>query len=94
MEIENKIYFQPGDIVTLNKDIPNKPIMYVIKKETRTFRPDLKNLKEDFLLGIKCRWFTTTGELQESVFSTKDLIKLEKLDWGKMKWPEEQQLTQ
>jgi uncharacterized protein YodC (DUF2158 family) len=76
-QIENKIYFQPGDIVTLNKDIPNKPIMYVIKKETRTFRPDLKNLKEDFLLGIKCRWFTSLGELQESVFSTKDLTKLE-----------------
>ncbi|KAA6355858.1 MAG: hypothetical protein EZS28_048615, partial [Streblomastix strix] len=59
--------------------------MYVIKKETRTFKPDLKNLKEDFLLGIKCRWFTTTGELQEAIFSTKDIQKVEKL-----RWPEEQ----
>jgi uncharacterized protein YodC (DUF2158 family) len=74
--IEPKVFFQPGDVVTLNKDVPNKPIMYVIKKETRTFKPDL-NLKEDFLLGIKCRWFTTTGEIMESVFSTKDLTKLE-----------------
>ena len=74
--IEQKIFFQPGDIVTLNKDIPNKPIMYVIKKETRTFKPGLKNFKDDFLLGIKCRWFTTSGKLQESIFSTKDLIKL------------------
>jgi uncharacterized protein YodC (DUF2158 family) len=78
--IETKVFFQPGDIVTLNKDIPNKPIMYVIKKETRTFKPDLKNLKEDFLLGIKCRWFTSLGEINEAVFSTKDLTKLEQFN--------------
>lgn len=75
MNMEEKIFFQPGDVVTLNKDIPNKPVMYVVKKETRTFKPDLK-LKEDFLLGIKCRWFTSNMEVQEAVFSTKDLIKL------------------
>lgn len=77
--IKPKVFFQPGDIVILNKGIPNKPIMYVIKKETRIFKPDLKNLKEDFLLGIKCRWFTTEGALQEAIFSTKDLQKLEQL---------------
>ena len=62
-DLNDKVYFQPGDTVTLNKDIPNKPVMYVIKKETKTFKSDLKNLKEDFLLGIKCRWFTDAGEL-------------------------------
>jgi hypothetical protein len=73
--MEERIYFQPGDIVTLNKDIPNKPTMYVIKKETKTFKPDIKGgLKDDFLLGIRCRWFTTDGKLQEGIFSTKDLI--------------------
>ena len=31
---QNKIYFLPGDVVTLKQDIPNKPIMLVIRKET------------------------------------------------------------
>jgi uncharacterized protein YodC (DUF2158 family) len=28
----------------------------------------------DILKGVKCRWFTESGVLQEAVFSTKDLI--------------------
>ena len=32
--MEEKIYFMPGDIVTLKQDIPNKPQMIVVKKET------------------------------------------------------------
>lgn len=73
----DKIYFLPGDLVTLKQELPNKPIMLVVKKETLTFRPDKdKEEKEDFFKGIRCRWFTTTQELQESVFNTKDLIKL------------------
>ncbi len=73
----DKIYFLPGDLVTLKQELPNKPIMLVVKKETLTFRPEKdKEEKEDFFKGIRCRWFTTTQELQESVFNTKDLIKL------------------
>lgn len=73
----DKIYFLPGDLVTLKQELPNKPIMLVVKKETLTFRPDKdKEDREDFFKGIRCRWFTTTQELQESVFNTKDLIKL------------------
>jgi len=34
----DKIYFQPGDLVTLKKDIPNKPIMIVVKKVTSVFK--------------------------------------------------------
>lgn len=70
-----KIYFQPGDLVTLNKNIPNKPIMYVIKKEQKVFKTDTS--KEDFLLGIRCRWFTDSKEIQEATFNTKDLVKYE-----------------
>lgn len=75
--MEEKVYFAPGDIVTIKQDIPNKPVMLVVKKETMTIRPD-KNGKdsEEFLKGIRCRWFTTEGLLQESIFNTKDLIKL------------------
>ena len=73
----DKIYFLPGDIVTLKQDIPNKPTMIVVKKETLTFRPNRDaEEKEEFFKGIRCRWFTNTQELQEAVFNTKDLIKI------------------
>lgn len=76
MESE-KIYFLPGDLVTLKKDIPNKPTMLVVKKETMTFRPVKEDdEKEEFFKGIRCRWFTTEGAVQEAVFNTKDLIKI------------------
>ena len=68
----DKIYFQPGDLVTLKKDIPNKPVMIVVKKVTTVF----KNENESSLKGIRCRWFTTDGLLQEAIWNTKDLYKL------------------
>ena len=70
--MEDKIYFQPGEVVTLKQDIGNVPKMLVVKKVTTVF----KNKDTDGLIGIKCRWFTTDGVLQEAVFNTKDLIKL------------------
>ena len=45
--------------------------MLVLRKETALFK-DNQSLK-----GIKCRWFTESGQLQEAVFNTKDLIKVE-----------------
>ena len=71
---ESNIYFNPGQIVCLKQDIPNKPKMIVVKKETSLFKHDSK--KEDkrpILIGIRCRWFTDTGVMQEAVFNTKDL---------------------
>ena len=43
----------------LKHDIPNKPIMIVVKKETSIFKnaSDSNNI----LKGIRCRWFTTSG---------------------------------
>lgn len=75
---EDKVYFNAGDVVQLKQDIPNKPTMIVVKKETSLFKHDSKRLedKRPILKGIRCRWFTSTGELQESVFNTKDLQKL------------------
>ena len=70
----NKIYFMPGDLVQLRQDLPNKPVMLVVKKEPYVFKN--KDDKEPALRGIKCRWFTSLGEMQEAVFNTKDLIKL------------------
>ena len=75
---EDKVYFNAGDVVQLKQDIPNKPTMIVVKKETSLFKHDSKRSedKRPILKGIRCRWFTSTGELQESVWNTKDLIKL------------------
>ena len=70
--MEDKIYFQPGEVVTLKQDIGNVPKMLVVKKVTTVF----KNKDTDVLIRIKCRWFNTDGVLQEAVFNSKDLIKL------------------
>lgn len=68
---DSKVFFMPGDLVTLKQDIPNKPIMLVVKKETYIYKKEDQSLK-----GIRCRWFTKDGVLQEEVFNTKDLVKL------------------
>lgn len=73
--MEEKIYFNPGDIVSLKQDIPNKPTMLVVKKEVFVFR-NQKETQDNGLKGIRCRWFASDGSLQEAVFNTKDLIKL------------------
>lgn len=71
MTNDEKIYFQPGDIVTLKQDIPNKPKMVVFKIERSLIKKENAN---PYLRGVKCRWFTDNGFIQEAVFSTKDLI--------------------
>ena len=74
MELE-KVYFMPGDIVTLKQNIPNKPAMIVVKKKTLTIKPKEED-KSNFLQGMLCMWFTTDGLYQEKIFSTKDLRKI------------------
>ena len=72
--MDEKIYFVPGQIVTLRQDIPNKPIMLVHRVERSIIRNEDKNA---LLKGVKVRWFTENGFLQEAVFSTKDLILID-----------------
>ena len=72
--MEDKTMFFPGDLVTLRQELPNKPVMIVVRKESTIFRDENKN---NNLKGIRCRWFTTKNELQEAVWNTKDLIKVE-----------------
>lgn len=69
-DVNDKVYFAPGNLVTLKQEIPNAPIMMVYRVE----RNILKKEGSDLLRGIKCRWFTKDGFLQEAVFSTKDLV--------------------
>lgn len=68
--MDDKIFFQAGDIVTLKQDIPNKPKMIVVKKVTSIFKHESE---KPILKGIKCMWFTTDGKIQEFIFNTKDL---------------------
>lgn len=72
--MEEKIYFLPGDIVQLKQNIPNKPTMLVVKKETSILKNRISD--DNILKGIRCRWFTSNGELQEAIFNTKDIYKL------------------
>lgn len=74
--MEENIFYKPGDIVQLRQDIPNKPLMIVVKKETSLFKNNADD-KKNMLKGIRCRWFTTTGQLQESIWNTKDLILIQ-----------------
>ena len=67
---EDKTYFLPGQVVKIRQNIPNSPTMIVVRKETNVFNHDSKGK----LKGIRCRWFTKDGQLQEAVWSTKDLI--------------------
>lgn len=67
---EQKVYFTPGDVVTIRQNIPYKPIMIVVRKESSIIK---HNDGKDVLKGIKCRWFTKDGFLQEAIFNTKDI---------------------
>lgn len=60
-----KNFFKPGDVVTINKEIDNKPKrMLVIGKGT--------NNKEE-LVGINCLFFDLKGQPFEYIFNTKDI---------------------
>lgn len=72
-ERKEKVYFLPGDTVTLKQDI-YKPEMYVVKKATK--KVTIGGVRNDHFQGILCRWFNRDFELQEAIFNTKDLQKL------------------
>lgn len=57
------IYFNPGDVVTLKQDIPNKPVMIVVRKEVSVFKHDKAEERKPILIGIRCRWFAADGKL-------------------------------
>ena len=54
--IMEKQFFLPGDPVKLRQNIPNAPVMYVLKKVTKTIIKDRTvESKVDFCQGILCR---------------------------------------
>ena len=54
--VDDKIFFQPGDVVQLKQDIPNKPKMVVVRIERSLLR---RNEGKDYLKGLRCRWYST-----------------------------------
>lgn len=72
--MEEKVFFAPGDLVVLKHNELNSPVMLVQDKITRQFKQgeELANIFK----GMKCIWFSKNGELQEAIFSTKDLKKI------------------
>lgn len=77
--MEDNVFYKAGQVVTLRQDIPNKPVMLVVGKATSVFKHDREGYPtgRSTFIGIKCRWFTTSGEMQEAIFSTKDLELVE-----------------
>ena len=51
--MEDKMFFFPGDVVTIRQDIANKPVMLVVKKVTKTIRTESLK-REDLFQGILC----------------------------------------
>jgi len=52
---DQRVFFNPGDIVTVKHNIPNKPTMWVVEKVTRSMYNKETEEKENVFLGIKCR---------------------------------------
>lgn len=73
-DLEARTYFNPGDLVVVRHELPNKPVMWVVEKSTRSLFNKDTNEKENVFLGIKCRWFDVNQVLHEELFSTKDII--------------------
>ena len=69
-------FYAPGDLVKVRHDIDYVPTMFVTEKVSRNIRNKDGEMEQMFL-GIKCRWFNANGDLQEAVFNTKDLMKVE-----------------
>lgn len=71
---DQKIFFVPGEKVKCSK-LSNAPEMYVLRKKELVFKDGEDKAKT--LQGIVCRWFTTDGLLQEAVFNTKDISRID-----------------
>ncbi len=69
-----KTFFNPGEIVKLKHNIEHVPTMYVVEKVTKNFKKE--NTDTTLFIGIRCRWFDKDSQLQEGIFSSKDLIHI------------------
>lgn len=70
---EEKVFFTPGQLVQIKHSLDFSPIMYVVEKITKNYLNKHTNETEKLFVGIKCRWFDVNMQLQEAIFSSKDL---------------------
>jgi len=71
--MEDKVYFKPGQLVKLNKELPNAPKMMVSKIE----KLKVMATRDNLFLGVSCIWFANDGKLQEHRFNSKDLEQID-----------------
>jgi hypothetical protein len=71
------IYFHSGELVKLKQDLPNKPVMMVVRVVKSRLKAKEDEKKSNMFLGIKCCWFTEGGLYQEQIFNSKDLEHIE-----------------
>ena len=76
MNVVEPLYYAPGDKITVRHDIPNKPIGWIVEKVSRNVK-SVDGGYETIFVGMRCRWFDKNGDLQEAIFSTKDLMLVE-----------------
>lgn len=55
VDYDPRVYFTPGDVVTIKHDIPNKPVCWVIEKVTRNIKNKDTGDYDTMFLGIRCR---------------------------------------
>lgn len=51
---EERVFYNPGDLVKLKHELENVPIMYVVEKVTRNIMTK-DGEKDSIFVGIKCR---------------------------------------
>jgi len=68
-----KVFFIPGDLVTIRQRLESKPIMIVKEKVAKMIR----EVDSSHFKGIRCFWFSSDLKYQEAIFNTKDLIHID-----------------
>jgi len=51
----NKVFYNPGDLVKVRHELDYSPVMYVVEKTVKTFINKETSSKESLFTGIKCR---------------------------------------
>lgn len=72
--MQEKVFFKPGDVVTLRQELLDKPLMVVKSIDKVTIRNKRDDDERPTLFGVTCFWYTTDFQLQEYRYNTKDLI--------------------
>lgn len=70
---ENYCYYAPGQLVRVRHNVEFRPKMWITEKCSRNIKNPTSGAIEPSFIGMKCRWFNADGDLQEGIFSTKDL---------------------